>query len=352
MRLRFQFSSSLHHLAFILSLLVSIGKGFNEIRRNLISQLPALALAPLSLPKTGQNSLSDIKAELEKSQLYWTDNEDDKLVDWNRLRYGTSTLIEKSSNILPESAAFPSTYPKWLEGCWRTKYEYLKASFPQGRNVISVRVPGAGLATCLALPNVGYNPYPFVQKFLSNGAAVYEDVAYNIPRKMEAFWSDCKVIAVQTETKKSGMSPKCCVSGVGCTKAENPSLHLPSTRFVVDFEGPTRSAGRKLQSIDLTLMNASSSRSVKGSFKLSKQYAQFNVQQDFQTFYKETIILKSTEVSDTPSRIEGLVKVSAFLPRSKTSGGGQSAITYDDSRAVALYDYSIELTRELKSCDG
>mmetsp|Transcript_20955 Transcript_20955/g.31043 ORF Transcript_20955/g.31043 Transcript_20955/m.31043 type:complete len:341 (+) Transcript_20955:51-1073(+) len=299
-------------------------------RRNLILSAPTILASPEVSFKT--------KSAEEPHQYSW--NEDATPVDWSQFRYSTSTLTGSSSTT-PARSNTSALYPQWMNGYWLTKYKFTKASFPQGRNVLSLRVPGAGLATCLSLPNVGYSPPAFCQNYLStesssgNSNYVYEDVAYNIPRKLEAFWTQCKVTAVQT-TPTDKLSAKCFVTGEQCTKEENPQLHAPATRFVLDFEGPTRSGGRVSQSIDTTLLHTNVLEEGDSLFCISNQYAQFNIQQELQCFYKELINLQRNR----DDFVEGSLRVAAYLPKTESR-----TMPYDESEALALYDYSIQLNR-------
>ena len=49
----------------------------------------------------------------------------------------------------PEPSNPPIAYPSWMEGEWNTQYSFKRALFPQTRGALSLRVPGAGLATCM-----------------------------------------------------------------------------------------------------------------------------------------------------------------------------------------------------------
>jgi hypothetical protein len=98
---------------------------------------------------------------------------------WPLARYRASTL-QQSNNQEP-AAAEPTFYPDWLEGYHAITYKFDKASFPQGKKILSLRAAGAGLGTCMVLPNVGYNPPVHATHFLRGGKQdlVYEDLAYN-----------------------------------------------------------------------------------------------------------------------------------------------------------------------------
>jgi len=98
---------------------------------------------------------------------------------------------------------------------------------------------------------------------------VVEDVAFNLPRKFEAFWPQAKVtsirvsipgndtIAPDTSDSSSGtvLSPLCLVTGEGCTPAENPLLHGKyATRCRMEFQGPT-GFGIQAQQLDLSMVD-------------------------------------------------------------------------------------------------
>ena len=260
------------------------------------------------------------------------------------------------------------------------------------------RTAGVGLGTCLGLPNVGYSPQSsFPVHFISkkndgeqdNDHAVYEDLAYNIPRKFEFFWPQSKVLAVQTDGNNSrsrdyrnddnsnnnnDLSPKCFVNGNGCKLNENPNLHSPSTRFVMDFEAPTRRSGRLTQSSDISLLDTVYSYSdgmikkMKNSdndvlhnddqgdkpfYVASNTYSQYNRNQDLQTFYKEIISLEKRMIENGPLSssisndydVIGKVRVAAFLPMYINNLDSSTGGNYDEGQAVALYDYDIKMKK-------
>jgi len=216
------------------------------------------------------------------------------------------------------------------------------------------------------------------------GCFACEDLAFNIPRRFEAFWPQSKVTAVRTgSARPSGesnnvsesLSPKCFVNGDGCTTAENPNLHSPTcTRVAFDFEGPTRNNGRLSQSTDVTMVssvavavdsypispvmdgagkNTRTSNDVYDTeFVASRQFSQYNINQELQLFYKEIVFLTRPVSADTSSLqqstgkllgstrpvdgktiVNGSVRVAAFLPEDDTN----------DREAIALYNYRIKL---------
>ena len=179
------------------------------------------------------------------------------------IRYGTSTLLSSEGSSIPSES--PLRLPPWLEGTWAATYRFDRVTFPQGkgRDVLTLRVPGAGLGTCLALPNVGYSPRnPFPLRFLASGGGAtdaysYDDIAYNAPRILEAFWTAAKVASVRTDGGHSRrLSPPCSVTGEGCSSEKSPYLHLPANRIVLEYDGPTRSGGRRAQTMDVTAMRS------------------------------------------------------------------------------------------------
>jgi len=297
-----------------------------------------------------------------------------------------------------------------MEGYFTVQYKFTGASFPQGKNILSIRTAGAGLGTCLSLPNVGYSPRSafavlFSAKnndgndsdenwnsggnpsdgFCDGGSAVYEDLAYNYPRRLEAFWPDAKVLAVQTNGDNDAMqignvrwpkqdqaktkqrqllSPKCFVTGDGCTSRENPDLHSPSSRIRMEFEAPTRRSGRMRQSTDVTLFVQRRSATAAGneedcnSFGVVKTYSQWNEEQDIQTFYEEISTYKLLDNArgkglekENGRIILGNTRVAAFLPKfvkaldnDRTLKGGDLG-DYKEEEAVALYNYKFVMNR-------
>jgi hypothetical protein len=279
---------------------------------------------------------------------------DAKRIDWNgpawtAARYRSSTLQQSSSsmNFAPPASNNPIFYPNWMEGYFKISYKFKGASFPQGRKILTLRTPGAGLGSCLSLPNIGYNPSTFPIHFIRNSnAQVYEDLTYNVPRIFEAFWTEAKVLGIQTNyvVDNNGVSndltPKCLVTGDGCI---SPNLRSPSTRVAIDFNGPTRRGGRLTQSTDVTILNASFQNNIADNFYTTKTISQYNVNQDLQLFYREVTSLRRKE----NGVFDGKVRVAAFLPRYisdiDANSNNSDGDSYDDNKAVAIYDYNVLL---------
>ena len=187
---------------------------------------------------------------------------------------------------------------------------------------------------------------------------IHEDLAYNIPRKFEAFWPQSKVLAVQTGSQ-SLITPKCFVTGQGCSSQDNPDLRLPSSRFTIDFDAPTRRSGRLAQSSDVTMV-ATKYGSREMAYAASKSFSQFNINQELQTYYREFLSLEKIEHFSrskreqedddiTPTAVVGKLRVAAFLPKfiralddNKNAGADED---YDEGSAVAIYDYKIFMNR-------
>lgn len=304
-------------------------------RRGFAIRCSTAASLPLSSLPTYAND--DISLLLDSKDIHW----DGPL--WSSVRYRVSSLQIPANNQGP-SPCEPTIYPLWMDGYHKVKYKFARAYFPQGRNILSLRIPGAGLGTCLSVPNVGYNPSVHVMRFNKDDKrnAVYEDLAYNLPRKFEAFWPEAKVQAIQTNggnNDPGDLGMKCFVTGEGCDSNINPNLHLPASRVVMDFDAPTRRGGRMTQTTDVTMVNSliEDSRDI---FFISRNYSQYNINQELQTFYKEISSWK--KVNDG---IVGKFRVASFMP--KYIGGidrnnGQD--DYDETEAVAIYDYEIMLT--------
>eukprot|EP00977_Amphora_coffeiformis_P006012 scaffold1291_cov136-Amphora_coffeaeformis.AAC.1 len=302
---------------------------------------------PVPLAAGSSREFKDIVSELDAPKVQWNPA-DSSPVDWSKIRYGSSTL--SGSRAPPASA--PTRFPDWITNSgddfsseftyWLSTFRFRKASFPLGRDKLSPRVPGAGLATCVVIPNVGYNPAPFTLRFSKLG---YEDHAYNVPRRLEAFWPQAKVTAIQ-QAFNNELSPRCFVTGEGCSKVENPYLHVPSSRFVMDFTGPTRSGPSRSQTMDVTILQSQSAdcsieeRDRNSQFMISRQYVQFNIQQELQCQFKEVLQLSSSEFSrGGPSGVNGRLRVAAFQPARESDANA----AYDDNMALALYDYDLKL---------
>ena len=123
-------------------------------------------------------------------------------------------------------------------------------------------------------------------------------------------------------------------------------LHSPATRVAIEYDGPTvrRGGGRVVRTVDVTLLfHESWTDPADGdSFCLASSYSQLNVEQGLQCFYREVTSLRSTGEGS----IAGRVRVAAFLPRYVGDEDADVvAATYDETRAVALYDYGMTLER-------
>lgn len=282
-----------------------------------------------------------ISSQLDAKNVPWSNMSDSTSISqspqWIQLRYGSSTLSNASSRA-PTPSLSSAIFPSWMSGNWLTTYRLSSVTFPQGRDKVTLRVAGSGLGTCLSIPNVGRNPAPFVQRFLSLSAdadeeGCYEDVAYNCPRRFEAFWTQAKVTSVQTGNTQANananvlVSHVCYVTGEGCSSMENPLLHAPTTRLVMDFDGPTR-RGVSSQRIDATMVDTQHNVKSDDNYCSSRNYVQYNVKQELQTFYKEIVSITKVDASI----VKGRLRVAAFLADSGD---------HDDSQAVALYDYEL-----------
>jgi hypothetical protein len=304
-----------------------------------------IALSPKVANANGNNAATKldpyglISSLLEENNVSWLDSGP----AWKENRYRTTTL-SASNNAAPPSGK-PTYYPEWMEGYWSATYKFKGASFPQGRSIISLRIPGAGLGTCLELPNVGYNPSTFPSHFMKKQDLVYEDLAYNVPRRFEAFWPDSKVLSVNVgqSDHSSTLTPKCFLTGDGCAQEENPLLHSPSSRYAINFDGPTRRGGRLTQASDVTILDSIIGGSASGAFAVSKNISQYNVNQELQTFYK--VITSFERVKNSRDLVLGRVRVAAFLPLYIKEMDSGSFSSYDENAAVALYDYKIVLKK-------
>ena len=285
--------------------------------------------------------------------------------------------------LIDESGDLPPATNEWLTYLSSlATYTFARATFPQGRRALSLRVPGAGIGTVLSLPNIGYNPAPFAVRYLRGDSAatndsnpgmmtasgvyeVYEDLAYNFPRRLEAFWPDAKVLSVRTGNSYKGgkngcsaiaveedenkllLTPPCSVTGVGCTPGENPKLHSPATRLSLDYEGPTRAGPRRSQTIDCSAVQGIAAGPSEGgaSVVTSKQFVQYNVQQDLQAYYREICSFQRIVDGSESQAIEGKMRVAAFLPHILQGTDGNDPPKHDERLALALYDYRITLKR-------
>lgn len=350
----------------------------NFVRSRFLPSVAGVASTFLTSPQytalasdKSNNVYSNAMAVLDANNISWTTqsrpSNESFLFSWSKSRYRSTTLSLQSENYAPTPETTPALYPEWIEGYWSVSYKFSRAAFPQGKSILSLRTAGAGLGTCLSLPNVGYNPPAHAARFLKEGDTtpatelnVYEDLAYNIPRKFEAFWPQSKVLSVQTnghhdivaskhDNFPPPLSPKCFVTGEGCTTKENPNLHLPASRLTMDFDGPTRRSGRLIQACDVSLVdNFYGLGKNRDTYAASKSFSQFNVNQDLQTFYREIISLE--KMNQDGNIILGKVRIAAFLPKyikalDTTPPGNDDTEDYDENNAVAIYDYRVLMKR-------
>ena len=280
-----------------------------------------------------------IEQTLSAKKIYWNDDTiNGSPVQWDQLRYGSSSLEDARRSVVPVPSKTATVFPSWIAGYWKAKYRLDNVSFPQERNKVSLQVAGVGQGTCLPLPNVGANPPAHAVKFLELGGGkdgCYEDLAYSLPRRWEAFLPKTKVTSIQTGRDSSSLSRKCMVTGEGCLASDNPSLHDPANRVRMQFTGPTRRSSSTPQTIDATILQTASGSTLDNrSFLVKRSYAQYNVEQDLRTFYREFVSLTPSPKDD--SIIQGIVRVAAFSPPDGTS-------SYDDSSSLVLYDYKLTL---------
>ena len=325
----------------------------------------AAATASLNLPfpalADDRGMEEDIRSLLEDKAVFWDGP------PFSAARYGTSSLLASSNDSSNAPApGHPVVYPGWLAGYHAVKYKFAGASyrlgpitsFPPGRRILSRRTAGAGPGTCLALPHVGYSPpAAHATRFFArdDGDGACEDWAYNIPRRFEAFWPQAKVLAVQTNgradgagsDRESALSPKCRVTGEGCALSSNPRLHAPASRVSIEFDGPSPRGGRLRQTSDVTLLNHIVQTGADQSCCVAKAFSQYDTLDDMQTFYREITTLESS--GDEPDKIEGRIRVAAFLPTyirsTDTKDMFGSDDSYDENEAVAIYDYDVFMRR-------
>lgn len=265
--------------------------------------------------------------------------------DFSELRYSTSTLPSQQSMVPQTSCKSLPPLPSWMEGHWLITYKFEGVAFPQGRDKVTLRVPGAGLGTCIGLPNVGYNPSPLVQRYVATpDGGVIEDTAYNLPRKLEGFWQQAKVqsVRVSTPQQQTAMGPVCRLTGDGCSEEENPSLHGPSaTRCKLEFEVPTRGGGLRSQHLDVSMIDwkISDRSNIKNNttdeeFIMGRSFVQYNEEQEYTGYFREFVSFdrlqqtsQSPKVQQSTGRLKGRTRIAAFLPSCP--------------EAVALYSYTM-----------
>jgi len=336
-----------------------------------------------------------------------------RLIEWSppseeyaKLRYSSSSLLSERAVVPKIQCTTLPVLPHWMEGNWFCTYQFAGASFPQGRDKLSLQVPGAGLGTCAVLPNVGISPRaPFLQRFINSASdsdsdttnpkrkEVIEDVAANLPRKFEAFWPQAKVTSIrvsipgnnETVTDKSDsssgtttvLSPLCVVTGEGCTPGENPQLHGKyATRCRMEFQGPT-GVGIQAQQFDLSMVdyeletNTSTTTTAATSndkddtvhnkdedndeeFLMSRTFVQYNVEQELTLYYREFVSYRREEQEQEQEPTQEQTNVATTpttttttttetaTPRMITGRTRVAAFLPPSPQAVALYSYTMK----------
>jgi len=297
------------------------------------------------------------------------------------LRYAPSTLRVPPQ--APQTTAVsPVEFPSWMEGTWEVTATFKGAKFPGGKALKpwkgdDLRIAGVGLATCLVLPNVGSSPRPYLQRFLrgtgsdlrggSKSSSVFLDRAFSAPETLEAFWPEAKVSSVRNiaqlpnavSSASGGGVVSCYSSGKGCTSVENPSLHSPSMRYGLTFVAPTSRGGLAEQSVDVTLVAASSQATSPvalasapggdgngGSFFASQSYVQYNIEQNLQTAYTELLRLSPSVSREDSPVVRGSLRVAAFKAGPPNADDISTGTAQNDrAAAVAFFDYEIVLSR-------
>ena len=290
--------------------------------------------------------------------------------EFSGLRYGSSSLSAKEPVVpKPSRDALPDL-PSWMAGHWLVTYRFDGVSFPNGRDRISLALPGTGLGTCAMLPNVGANPSPFVQRFgngryplgddgddemtTTTGASadrgsppvVVEDVAYNLPRRFEGFWPEAKVSSVAVRTSAATLGPACLATGEGCSPGANPGLHgRHATRCRMEYVGPTRRSGRLAQHLDVSMVDWTSTPTGGGSsngtgndddheFLMARSFVQYNQEQELTGYYREFVSYDRQQQEQQTTKpptgtVRGRTCVAAFLPSFE--------------QPVALYKYTLKM---------
>jgi len=328
-----------------------------------------------------------------------------RLIEWSppseeyaKLRYSSSSLLSERAVVPKIQCTTLPVLPHWMEGNWFCTYQFAGASFPQGRDKLSLQVPGAGLGTCAVLPNVGISPKaPFLQRFINSASdsdsdttnpkrkEVVEDVAANLPRKFEAFWPQAKVTAIrvsipgnnETVTDKSDsssgtttvLSPLCVVTGEGCTPAENPQLHGKyATRCRMEFQGPTTGVGIQAQQFDVSMVDYESEEANTTTtttatttndkdavhkrdedndeeFLMSRTFVQYNVEQELTLYYREFVSYRREKQEQEPTQEQTNVATTTTTtatPRVITGRTRVAAFLPPSPQAVALYSYTMK----------
>eukprot|EP00957_Ditylum_brightwellii_P166324 12662025-Ditylum_brightwellii.AAC.2 len=329
--------------------------------------LPSLGgdlAAAIGLPDdaNGDNVISSssiatsIQSELTGKDVYWK-----KDINGIIPHFSTSTLDTRNRQRVPEPQNSPHLYPSWMNGDWNVKYTFQNAVFPQGRRALSLRVPGAGIATCMALPNVGWTTkFAFQQRYLEvpkpmSELSCYPDVAFNVPRLLEVFWTEGHTTYISVGPSSSSLV-KCFDTGDGCTIEENPSLHSPSTFYEIGFSGPTRrnNGERAEQRVECLTYRSESAippatsngESKKGNdasiYYTAEDVIQFNAGAGLEGRYR---VISAWEKQGNEEVI-GTVRVAAFLPavavEEAEDGSGDKVKT---DQAVALYDYRVTMSK-------
>jgi len=216
-------------------------------------------------------------------------------------------------------------FPSWLEGKWRVKFTKRDIKFPQGWLVLNENVPGVAMASILRLPNVGAEPVATWRFALSeDGKTTRADWSTNLPSTLDAFWDRAKSIAVQ---RKDG--------------SESVGIRGQTAGLALTYEAPLRETSQKNRTTRIVTSTWLGGQSWEDLADRSCLAVEWVRQRD--------PLLEPNSISDykvltalgqaSDGSVAGLLRVAAFLQPADDN------YIESNNSAVAVYDYSVNLTR-------
>jgi len=211
-------------------------------------------------------------------------------------------------------------YPAWLVGTWDVKYRKDDVRLPKGWFVMNPQVPGVSMASVLRLPNVGAEPlarWRFEPASAVDGRqGARPDWAFTLPRVLESFWDQAKSGAAPTRRAGVGWAVNYSSPVAGTPKGSLTErtvllMWLAGDTWEDEADGSCLSIEWLRQRDELLGPD--------GAFD-----------------YK---VLTALRRVDDVQRVDGFVRVGAFLR--PVDDGYMEA----NGEAVAVYDYSVTLTR-------
>lgn len=201
------------------------------------------------------------------------------------------------------------TFPYWLEGTWDAQYTVEDAQFPLGWFIPNAEVPGITMGSALRLPNVGASPLAQWRFVPVADNRVKYDWSTTLPNLLQAFWPDAEVLSVTSS---------------------------PSTGCAISYRSPTQTGEKIGRNASLKVLAGSSweAENKTSSIEWLRQTDTLVGTGDYKVI---KIVTRQGDGS-----VSGFVRIASFLQPIDPN-----YIKAED-KAVAVFDYSVKLTKRLK----